>query len=371
MTITRLVVVALGHARRRPALSVVALVIAALANGSVVYLIGDTTQRNNNLLASLRTAKVRSVIVRAKQDRTPTDLLPASALRNLAALPAVERAVALSKVKSATVAGVQENQVAVGFFSGYPLKGGDPYRLVGGRPPQMGEAIVSLAAAERLRLNVPTASELRLDQDIIPTVGTYETPDLGAITDLLNVSTYTAAPSDSASYFALVMVVSEPADVRVTVEAVRKLLAQFGSDRYTVEYEASAADVQAVVANAGRSAVRSTALAIVLVAALMETAVAFVNALLQRREIARRRALGFGRSHVLAALIIEGTVLSAVGASVGAFVALALFAARSQVLAWSQPLASIGFITFVGVVAAIPAGALAAYQDPARILRVP
>lgn len=371
MTIMRLIAVALGHARRRLVLSLASFLIAGLAAGAVVYLIGDSTQRSNRLLDSLNSPDVRSVTIRAKSDAYDEDLLPASTVRHIVMLPGVERALGLSKVRSATTANVTNEDVPVGYFVGAPLKGEVPYQLTGGRLAQLGESIASTIAADRLRLAVPTASQIRVRDNIVPVVGTFTAAGLGAITDLLNTSVFSPAAEDVSGYFVLVLIVRQPSDVVAVVDAARLLLNEFGVDHFTTEYDPRAAEIESLVAVAGRSGARSTALAIVVLAGIIEAAVAFMNAVLQRREIARRRALGFTRGMVFGALVIEGAVLSGIGAVIGSLTAAIVLAGNEHGLVFAQPIAAAGFLGLIGIFAALPGGALGAFQDPARILRVP
>ena len=373
MTPVRLVALAIGHARRRLILSFAAGLIAALAAGGVVYLIGDSVHRSNELLTTLNSPDVRSVTIRANSDQTDQDLLPARTVDHIATLPGVERAIALSRVASATTSAVNDPTVTVGYFTGTALTGDPPYQLTAGRQPLPGEAIVSTSAATRLRLDTPTASQINVDNTPIATVGTYTAPDLGQITELLNTSVFTPDTATPTGYFLTVIIVRQPSDVTAVVDATAQLLDEFGTDHYTVEYDDRAAAIEQLVSASGRSGARSTAIAILAISALVEAAIAFINAILQRREIARRRALGFTRTMVFSTLIIETGLTAAIGAAIGttaATVALNLTTTTNNI-GITQPLATATLITLIALAATIPAGALAAHQDPARILRVP
>ncbi|MFA5774704.1 MAG: hypothetical protein WC864_04920 [Ilumatobacteraceae bacterium] len=371
MTTWRLVAVALGHARRRIVLSLASFLIAALAAGAVVYLIGDSSQRSNQLLDTLNSPEVRSITLRANSDTLNGDLLPENIVRNIAMLPGVEQALGLSKVQSASVANVTDDDASVGYFVGAFLNGETRYQLTSGRHPQFGEAVASENAVDRLRLTVPSASQILVRDALVPVVGTFTASSLGAITNLLNTSVFSPAIEDQNGYFILVLIVRQPSDVVAVVEAARILLTEFGVSRYTSEYDPRAAEVELLVAKAGRSGARSTALAIVALAGLIEAAVAFMNAVLQRREIARRRALGFTRGMVFGVLVIEGAALSGVGAAIGSLTATIVLASNKHSLVFGQPIAAACFMALIGVIAALPGGALGAFQDPARILRVP
>jgi ABC-type antimicrobial peptide transport system permease subunit len=93
--------------------------------------------------------------------------------------------------------------------------------------------------------------------------------------------------------------------------------------------------------------------------------------LLQRRENARRRALGFTRTEIVALGIIETALLSTIGATVGISAASARLYRFGTITKPAQVFATFGFLTLLAMLAAIPGSANAALQDPARILRVP
>jgi putative ABC transport system permease protein len=369
--LARLASGAASHAVRRPLLSLSALIVTGVASAAVVFLIGSTTSQSNDLVASLRSADVRSIVVRAQDPAAP---LPGGLVNTIADLPAVDAAVALSKVRSATTAAVADASVTVGFFDGVVLteQVGDPViQMVTGRLAATGEAVVSVDAARALRLAIPGAGALLVDDERVGVVGAYRATGLGAISDFLDRSVLTPAAADASGYFSVLLVVREPSDVERSVDAIGRLLAAYGTERYTVDFDDRAGDIESLVAESGRAGVRTTAVSVVTIAALIQICVAFLNASLQRREIARRRALGYARRHVLAAIVGEAAALGSVAAVIGVVAGLTLLAVRGYDADIGQAAATAGFVALVGAVAALPGGALGAVQDPARILRVP
>lgn len=369
MILWRLLNVALGHSRRRLALTCVTAITAGLVAGGVVYLVNDAAFRSEELVRSLGTPAARSITLRAKDDASDR-LLPSVAVQSLAQLDGVERAVAFSKVRSATVAGFDDAKVSVGFLSVVALRGGDPFRLVSGQEPNEGEVIASESAASQLRLT-HSVGAVRVGRDELPLVGIYDPSNLGGITQLIDGAVITPSTPEADGYFSLVMIARQPSDVAVVVESSRLLLADLGPANFTIDFDQSASSVEALVAKAGNSNVRSTALGIVVVGAFIEMVIAFLNALLQRREIARRRALGYTRGQVLGALMLEGTFISCVGSLVGVASAAIILVATGETVLVGQMLSTAAFVTLIGAAATLPGGALGAYQDPAQILRVP
>jgi len=351
-------------------MSLASVSIGAIAAGGVVFLIGDTTAQSDELLRSLSSPNARSITLRATSADHPSDLLPASAVSDIVALPGVESAVVLSKVQSATTI-FRDPTVSVGFFEYSTAKGPDPFSVVGGRDAVRGEAITSPVAAHRLRLVEPSAGVALAQDRTVAIVGSFEARQFGAIYDLIHESVITPAPASSTGAFILVLLVKAPADVRAVVTASTQLLTAFGTDRVTIEYDQRAAEVERLVARSGRSGTHTIAVAILLLAALVEAAIAFINAILQRRDIARRRALGYSRSMEFGSLIVEGAALTGSGAAVGAFAAVAALHVQRGIDVGGLATATAILVTLIGVVATMPGGLLAAVQDPARILRVP
>jgi len=367
----RIFATAAGHIRRRPGLALAALLTAVASTGAFTYLVGDAVGRSNDLLDEMRSPSARSILIRSTRSSAIDDVLPADATRALASLPGVETAVGLTPVRSATNAMIPGNDTTVGYFTITVLAGDDPFVLTAGRTPRHGEALVTAPAAERLRMDVPQTSTLNVDGEHVPIVGGFATIGLGRISELLATSALTLAPPTDEGYGLIVLTVARPADLRVVVDRLPVLFSDRTPTDYTAEYDDRLVDVEATVARSGRRSVRSTAIAIAIVGAGVQAVATAVNALTQRREIARRRALGATRSMVLGAIVTETVVLTGVGAVVGATAAVAYLSRKGMdVDPGIAPNAAV-FVVLASALAAVPGGLFGALQDPAKILRVP
>ena len=142
---------------------------------------------------------------------------------------------------------------------------------------------------------------------------------------------------------------------------------------YTAEFDNRLNDVEATIADSGRQGTRSTALALTGLGGIIEAIVTAVNALTQRREIARRRALGATRSMILGTLVSEGAILGTVGAITGSTIATIALDARypTAPIGVGLPVVAAVFVAAIAAIAAIPGAYFGAYQDPATVLRVP
>ena len=369
MIVTRILGVALGHARRRPGLSTASVLISLVGAGALTYIVGDTAARTTQLLQQLRTPTARSILIRTRTSQPPV-LFDPLATTNLAQLPGVEYAVGLSPVTSATNAAIPGTQATIGFFELTVLAGDAPFEINAGRPPGQREAVISEPGAQRINATVPLASAIDVADTAYPIVGTYATPDHGQISQLLATSAITLATADPPGYSLIALTVRQPADLAAVTRTLPVLFSDLLPTDYTAEFDNRLNDVEATIADSGRQGTRSTALALTGLGGIIEAIVTAVNALTQRREIARRRALGATRSMILGTLVSEGAILGTVGAITGSTIALDTRYPTAPV-GVGLPVAAAVFVAAIAAIAAIPGAYFGAYQDPATVLRVP
>jgi ABC-type antimicrobial peptide transport system permease subunit len=362
---TRLLRLAVGHAFRRKAMSLAAIAVSALAAGAIVTLTGDSANQASSLLRALRDPKSRSLVVRTTNQMKP---IPSGVAHSIASLPGVEIAVAFPSAISSTAPGLRDPSASVGYIALETLRGDRPFQITSGRLPNQSEVVVSLGAIRALRMNSPLATGIAYDDKQQPIVGTFEVGDLGAISDLL-ANAVIGPPQTNADYSTVAFLAHEPADIATIVVAANSLLPDRTS--LTVDYEPRAAEIQRTVASSGRRNLAAVAITIVVVSALIQLASSLLNAVLLRRENARRRALGFNRREVVLLGAAEAGLLSLLGATVGVAVACARLASLSAPVEPLQVAATIGLLVTLATLAALPGGTAAALQDPARILRIP
>jgi putative ABC transport system permease protein len=362
----RIVRVALGHARRRKAMSLAGIALSALMAGAVGVLIGQASRNANRLLMSLRDPAARSVVLRTSDPAHRPLERPVAQV--LAGLPGVELAIALPRALSVTSHGLYDPNASAGYVSVDTLAGTLPLRVIAGRQPAEHEVIISERKARAMRMTQPLATGISTDSFTLPIVGTFTVSDAGAISDTL---ADLAIGPDLASepYAMIVLLAREPSDVATIVNVASRLI----PDRrfVSVEYEPRAAELERTVARAGATNAASLAAVIVSIGALIQIAVALLMAALQRREIARRRALGYTRSDIVVLTAAEAGFISAAGALLGTVVGTCWLIHIDAPIRADQLVATVGFLVILAVLASIPGAISAALQDPARILRVP
>lgn len=349
---------------RRMAMSFAAIAISAIMAAAIVTLVGDATRQADQLLVALRDPASRSIVLRTSSEAP----IQASTAKVIASLPGVELAVAFQQPQIATTLGLHDSAAAVGYVAIELLAGRLPIRLTAGRKPNSGEVAISTRGAQKLRMTVPLATGITSNRVTLPVVGVFDVEDVGAIGDLLNESII--GPSGSLETFNTVAFLARtPADVAVIVNTVG-LLTSAGSG-ISIDYEPRAEQLERTVADANNQSVSQVALSVVLAGALIQIASAVLNALLQRRETARRRALGFTRPEIVFLGTFEAVLLALIGAAVGAAGATYRLLQLQTTVYPAQLAGTVGFLAALAALAAVPGGMSAAFQDPARILRVP
>ena len=369
-TLVRALGVAAGHARRRPGLTVAAVIASAVASGALTYLVGSATESSNVLLDDFNQPSSRSMLIRA----TSTDqagLLDSTSVKALVSLPGIQTAVGLTPVASASNEAIVGADSNIGFFTLTTLSGADPYRLVSGRQPGPGEAVISLAGASRINASIPLASGIDVEGARYGVVGTYTTDDNSRISTLISASALTTTDTAPDGFALIALTVKAPADLATVIHALPVVFSTRAPTDYSTEYDPRLADVQKSISSASRRGVRTTALGLTGAGAAITALVTAINALTQRREIARRRALGATRVLTLAILTAETTILASFGATLGTLAATAALTARFHEISPTLAIAATVLVSATAAIAALPGALFGAYQDPAKTLRVP
>jgi hypothetical protein len=278
-------------------------------------------------------------------------------------------AIAFQPARSVTSLGLHDEGAVAGLVVVDVLAGESPILIVAGRAPGKHEAAIAEGAAVMLRMDQPLASSVSIsDGTQLPIVGVFDSGDYGAISNLLSTAVVTAADKTE-HYGTVAFLAREPSDVATIVEVTNLVVA----DRRTTNlfYDPRAADVEQTVADSAGGGLAAIALIIVGIGGLVQLASALLNATLQRRENARRRALGFKRWEIMTLLAFQAGIVSFVGGAIGTGSALIRLALNDAPVQASQALATLGLLLCVAVATSLPGGAASVLQDPARILRVP
>ncbi|WP_207082630.1 FtsX-like permease family protein [Nocardioides sp. S5] len=243
-------------------------------------------------------------------------------------------------------------------------------RLVAGRSPREGEALVGVGAADDLGLSDGAGALLTEEGRLISVVGVFDAvAPLASLNDSALVS---ARAGRQAPVRTLVAVVNHVTDVGTASRVVPGVLTVTTPRELTVHGPDALADIRKVIAgelggNARRLMLLTLALGMVLTSVTQFGAVAS-----RRRDYGRQRALGASRGDLATVVFAQVIVCSGTGAALGVgfgYLTVHLLDGSNPPLGFSIGVAIL--VVLSAIVAAVVPAAAAMRADPVRILRVP
>lgn len=348
-------------AGRVASLLVVALCAATCA--ATLLTVGRTAAAEEQLLARLDAAGSRLLVV---TDEQRVGLVTPAAIRTIAGLDTVERAVGVDTPVDVTNAEIGPGATRA---PAWRVTGrvADTVRLVAGRWPRPGEALVAGAAVARLGLAHPAGAVADPAGRQYPIVGAYKAR---AAFDQLDAGVLIAGDHRTAADSVHVVITTVGA-VRVTEALVVTTLAPADPGAVTIASPTALADLQQLLGGDLGDYGRGTLLLTLGGGAFLIAVVVLAEVLLHRRDLGRRRALGSTRPG-LVTLVLARTLTAAVPGTLGGVVAGVAAAAS-----WAQPppaefTAATALLTLLAAAAAaVTPAVLAAAQDPVTVLRTP
>lgn len=342
--------------------AMVAIIVAALCV-TVLSTVGRTAATEQRIQQRVEAAGSRVLEITDTADQA---LLAAPVVAQVQRLNTTERVVGLTAPRDMSngLIGPGGTKVPVWGVTG---RIPDMVRLVDGRWPRPGEALVSTTALARVGMDAPFGV-LQDDLRELAVVGSYaprppfELYDGGAITP-------TTQGTDDAR--TLHVVVRNSADAPATERAVIDIVDPPQPDAIQVQSPTTLAQLQTEVGadlgRAGQSLLYGTLGA----GATLTTAVVFADVLVRRKDLGRRRALGATRSTVLALVVLRTIWPAIAGSTLGTIAGLVWTQTQDAVppLTFAVGVAVLGVLS--ACVAAIGPAAAAAGQDPVRVLRTP
>jgi hypothetical protein len=348
------------QAIRRPIGTVALMLTLATSTASILLLVGTAKATADKFAAEVEQPQFRTVTLRSK---SPGAIDPATASR-ISALGGVSDELAVVSLTTASNAAFAGDGPSLGLYEtlqrGLLTSSG---RLIGA-----GEVAMTPTASAQLGLvnGVGTLVDERGRQ--WAAVGLLN-PDsdvasLGGAT-VVGVTSERSPPA--LEYVSAVVDVDH--DLRTTALWMTKL----ATDPTQVETDFNGQ--LDVVAGSAKSALsgsrRSSARAMLAAAAGVVAFLSFALAAAQRRDVARRRALGAARSTIVGLLTLSASLSAASGVLLGTSVALIVLHQRASSPDATFVCATGVLCMFVAAVASVPGAMLGAVTEPARILRVP
>lgn len=245
-------------------------------------------------------------------------------------------------------------------------------RLTAGRVPEAANEVISTAEALRkLRIDGIAGTYVTSGARHLYFVGRYvpATP-AGPLRDLLAAAIIRPTLEPSINPRLVFVTVTSANALQPVVDALRSLIT-LPPTRYSIDYRSDAAAIGALISSSARSSSRSTGLGAVGAAATSVGLLSLLTTILQRREVARRRALGLSRVRVARVLIAEASLVSLIGATAGSGIFLLGAGWPPTMVPLGLAAKSACLMTLLASLMAAPAAWLGSRVDPARTLRVP
>ena len=348
-----------------PVASVMLLVVVAAAVGSILATTGQTVRAEQDVLARIDEAGTRLIVA---TDSDGTARIPPDAVARVAALSRVEWAFGVGFARDARNAAIGHGGAPAAMRTMW----GDLPDVIdlNGRPPQPGEALAGTDAAQALGLAVPVGGIDTGDTQISVVGGfTAHEPLDGLNTSLL------AAPdpaSADGSLRTLYVLAAAPDGVAALADAVPTVLGADDPFAVSLETSETLADVRAAVAGELGRFSRSLIAAVLAAGLVLTTLIIYTSVTARRQDFGRRRALGARRGIIIALVVTQTLIVTAIGIAVGAAIGTAL------TYRWTTEPPDLAFVTAIAIltllaagIAATPPAAIAAWRDPVRVLRVP
>lgn len=353
---------AAASAWARPVPSVLVAVLVAAMCVTTAFTVGRTVAAEASVQQRLEAAGARELVV---TDVRASGFLTPDTVRLAGSLDVVDRAVGWGEPTDVHNSALGPGGTAVTAWS---VSGdlGDATRVVAGRAPRAGEALVTASAQRQLGLAAPAGSVTTADGErSAAVVGTYE--PLAPFEDVSGVVIY----DPDAPAHTLDVVVRDIRTAPRAQNAVLALLYRTDAADLQITSPVSLAELNEQVMGDLVRYGRGLLLLVLVAGALLVAVVVLADTLVRRDDLGRRRALGASRG-VVVALVSARTVLAATAGAAAGLLVTAV--ARLTVGLAVEPTFAVGVAVLAVLAAACAALApavSAAWQDPVRVLRTP
>lgn len=362
MTLTQLLREVLATVRSSRVPTGLILVLTAMMCAGTLATVGRTVSAERVVQQRIDSAGSKVIVLRDLQQK---QLFPASVIDAAAHLSATERAVGLSSpvdVVNGAVgrgAAVVPSWRVVGDLSAVA-------RLTGGRWPRPGEALVSEPARQQLGL-AETFGWVTSGVDEVPVVGSYAAREPFA-DQAGGVLVAALGPDQAASMY---VIAASAAAVRGAEAVSISLVGVTAAQDLGVESPATIAQLQQSVGRDLGGFNRSLVLGVMGAGAVLVAIVVLSDALVRRKDLGRRRALGANRATIVALVVLRTAVPALAGSVLGTTTGLWIAARFDAAPGWSFTLAISILSVLAAMLSAVPPAVYAARRDPVEVLRTP
>ncbi len=344
----------------RPVASLLVMVLTAAMCLVSLSTVGRSVAAEGQVRAELEDAGARELVV---ANGGGWNILGPDVVALAGSLSGVERAVGVGVPVDVTNVAIPQGDRGPAWGVSGNLD--DVLRVVEGRTPRPGEALVNTQDQALFGFADPVGAVVSSTGKVIPVVGSYVPK--APFDDLNGVVVY--EPDQDARQLRVVL--ADIGDAAIVQDAVLGLLGSSAASQVSVTSPVTIANLHTrIVGTLGRFG--AGLLAMVLgMGALLVAAVVAADTAQASVEWGRRRALGASRSQ----LVTLATVRVGMAAVIGAVIGMATAIAVTVVRHWAVDALFAGSVAtlavIVAIVAAFPSAVRAAWRDPVSVLRTP
>lgn len=337
-----------------------AAIVAGMC-AAMVLTQGAVVATRAQITSSLESEEARTIVVRAQEDAG----IGFDVLDRLRGIDSITSALALGPAADVTNIALPGGE-PVGMRSA----GGLDVRDLGIAEPGVDSAVYLTATAARiLGMDRGVGAVTGADGDH-PVAGVLTLPE--RLEMLEPVALRPLVGESTATVAILVLLCDRFESVEPVVAAVAPILAAASTTSYSIETTSALSELAETIAVETSPGFRAISVGVFVVSSALVAILLTVLVTLRRRDFGRRRALGASQSYVLALVLGQGLVISALGAASGTVLAWAALLAAGRAVPPVGYVLGVAVLASVGgTISAILPAAIAARRDPARELRTP
>ena len=347
-----------------PVLLLVVAAIVACMSAAVLLTAGRAAALERDVLASVDDAGVRTITMTS--DRTEGGLDP-DVVDRIAQLDDVAWAIGLSKAQDVTNAAIPGGRpVASRAVYGQWRQQLHPTR----GEPKPGAVLVSPESAELLGLRDEVGA-VNLGEESLPVVGIFSAsgPLSGLQKSVLRIP---GSQGDAASVSRVYVVATSAMAVDRVAGSLVALSGEAEPETVHVQTSDELVQVRAAVSGQLTGFTRQLAAGALAVGLTLVALCAVMMSNTRRRDFGRRRALGASRGGLVVVVALTVLLPGFAGVAIGTGAGLGALVCQQQPTPSIQFILASAVLAVIATVAgAMPGALLAAWRDPARVLRVP
>ncbi|MEW6871690.1 ABC transporter permease [Trueperella pyogenes] len=360
MRLPRILDLALRASLSQPVAALLIMVVAAFLCGGVLATVGRSAAIEHRLFNDMESPSARMLIVR---DISRVGFINSETVTSIKGLTVVDNVLGVGHprdVRNGLLAGVEA--IPIWEVSQADVAG----RLLSGRYPRAGEAMLTPKALSAQRLSGPTGYLESAQGKQYPVVGVFQPSP--AFDRFAAGGVVTAENSTYAEAHVLVRSIRQ---AHKASQLVLSILGDPPTESVGIDMPTGLDLYAQTVADEVSAHNRTTLFSALIGGTVLIGAVVFVDVLLGRNDIGRRRALGISRTDLTIFTTLRTFIPATIGAMAAAVGVAGYFRWTQTAIPWKISIAIIILTLATAAISSLLPALWAARRDPVAVLRTP